>query len=197
MIDDKYQEDEYEKLEHEDIPKRPHPDLENEREFSKSTVDPFVLNSYGFDEGYTPFHSGKHQHMDIEFHIESHILDTLESIRKNVKGGEDMSVTQNNAIVMDRLDVLEKNLKTHVTEAKNEIKTHTTNEINSAETNIKNHVTTTSNNVVSNVNTTVNNARDNINTTVNNARDNVKSHVTSENNSLWSKISNALSNIFN
>lgn len=183
MMDEKYQEDNYEELEHKDIPKRPHPDLEYKQEFPKSNVDPYVLNSYGFDEGSTPFHTVKHQHMDIEFHIESHILDTLENIRKNVKGKEDMSVTQNNSIVMDRLDVLEKNLKTHVTEAKNEIKTHTTNEINSAETNIKNHVTTSSNNVVSSVNTTVNNARDNI-----------KSHVTSENNSLWSKISNSISN---
>lgn len=167
-MDTKYQEPSYKEIQHNEVnEKLPHPYLKYKNIFPNNKLDPYTLNSYNFDEGNTPFHTMKHQHMDVEFHIESHLLDTLENIRKNVKGKEDMSITQDNLIVMDRIDVLETNLKTHVTNAKNEIKNHTTTEVNTAENNIVTNIT--------------------------NAKDSINNHVTSESNSLWNKINNAFS----
>lgn len=174
-MDNKYLEDEYKELEHGDIENIHHPDLENKSNFSGSVKDIYFLNSYGFDEGQQVLHTTRHQKIDLGFHIENHILDVIENVRKNIKGKQDMSNTQDNMIVMDRLDVLEQNLKEHVTNAKNEIKTHTSTEINSAKSDIKTHTTNEVDNAVSTIN----------------------SHTTAQRTTLWNSISSSLSTISN
>lgn len=172
-MDNKYLEDEYKEPEHGDIENMPHPELENKNSFSNNLKDVFFLNSYGFDEGQQVLHTVRHQKIDLGFHIENHILDVIERARKNIKGKEDMSNTQDNLIVMDRLDVLENNLKEHITNAKNEIKTHTTKEVTDAKSEIKTHTTKEVGDAVTTIN----------------------SHTTSQRTTLWNNISSSLSSI--
>ena len=168
-MDNKYLEDEYKELEHGDIENLPHPELENKNSFSNNLKDIYSLNSYGFDEGQQVLHTVRHQKIDLGFHIENHILDVIEKVRRNIKGKQDMSNTQDNLIVMDRLDVLEHNLKEHVTNAKNEIKTHTTKEVTDAKVEIKTHTTTE-----------VDNATNEIKNHTTDIKNDIKSHATKE-----------------
>lgn len=141
-----------------------------------------ALGKYG--DNSTPFayydidtednlYTARSQAIDWYVHLEHHLLKALDWTRRDIKGAEDLSITQNKNIVTTRIDEAEEALKSHVTDAKVEIKNHTTNKA----TEVKTHVTSETNSAVSNINSSIENAKSNIN-----------SHTSSEVSSLWNQI---------
>lgn len=139
------------------------------------TSTPFAYYDYDTDN---QIYTARSQAIDWYVHLENHIMHAIDCARKDIKGAENLSITQNKNIVTNRIDVAETNLTNRIDEAE----TNLTREVNEAESNVKSHVTTKSTEVKNHVTTKT---------------DEVKTHVTNEKNSLYNSISGWVTNILN